>query len=415
METGATLEEDSFEYTGPLALAMPSTGGSDPDSGGDNTGHDSGNSSGGSDSGSSGGSDGSSFGGLSDADEDRGGMTPGGDPDTDAKESGRDSPDHGGMEGGSEGNALNTAKNVLDAVSKVAGIASLVGVPAASAIGIAAKAISTGISVSQAFASAFPDIDFSSVSGQMDAAAGSGGINGSEGNSNTNSSMPSANDAQYRSAAAAIANTMPTINDQFYSLFQGQNAPYNITDQMAGYTGVQDRAVSEWDAFEQKYNETGASIMDAYDTISSQYNDNIGNIPQVTLTLPKHMGGGTMPLAPGKWVNMYNSMADTQKDILDSKSRLMPTLADIQGSAITGRTQAGSNKYLTPMNTAFDIFSGDKNYANQQTSLDKQIEANEPTWYDRLAAMAPAVKPAIETGQELYDTISDALSGLLES
>ena len=56
MATGETIAEESFDYSGPVALAMPSTGGSDPDSGGDDTGHGSDGASGGGGFGGDGGS-----------------------------------------------------------------------------------------------------------------------------------------------------------------------------------------------------------------------------------------------------------------------------------------------------------------------------------------------------------------------
>lgn len=54
IDTGEVIEEESFEHNGPIAMAMPSTGGSDPGSGGDDTGHGSGGGSGGSPGGGSG-------------------------------------------------------------------------------------------------------------------------------------------------------------------------------------------------------------------------------------------------------------------------------------------------------------------------------------------------------------------------
>jgi len=154
------------------------------------------------------------------------------------------------------------------------------------------------------------------------------------------------------------------------------------TDSTAGAdtAGTTGGLAGDWRAFEENFGGMG-------DQIYSDYQDRMSNLPQLDLKLPGRMGGGMVPMAPGKWAQMYGDQAKTESGIMDR-------MADINATGIGGRQ---------------DIWKTSEQIKNQQNMQERAIDASEPSAW---ASWAPVVGSAVDT---IFDTdwgdVADTISG----
>ena len=272
----------------------------------------------------------------------------------------------------------------------------------------------------------------------------------------------------------------PSLVDQFGALFQGVDAPFNIQDMLTKnqqnieeadkkYSDMSATIMDKWNQFEQNFDKYYGAMSSQYDSLNpdydantrdyssiygrqqgleNQYNDlytgyqdKARSIPQLNLTLPGGMGGGSFSLAPSKWNDVYSTQAKTSSDILsgkgqslvdqrgtidsrlqntnakrtafDSKADLLYPWATQQSNAISNQATTAQNDYNTrmkslealmePFRLGYDIYDRDKQLAARQALQDSAISATEPNDFDRWAPIAAAAMPSIiNIGKDLF-------------
>ena len=279
------------------------------------------------------------------------------------------------------------------------------------------------------------------------------------------------------------ANANPYLVDQFGALFQGVDAPFNIQDMLTKnqqnitdadkkYSDASASIMDKWNQFEQDFDKYYGSMSNQYDTLNADYDantrdyssiygrqqglenqyndlytgyqDKARSIPQLNLTLPGGMGGGSFSLAPSKWNDVYSTQAKTSSDILsgkgqsladqrgtidsrlqntnakrmafDSKADLLQPWATQQNNAIANQATTAQNDYNTrmkslealmgPFRLGYDIYDRDKQIAAGQALQDSRIDALEPNSFDKWAPIVASAMPSvINIGKDLIGSI----------
>jgi len=145
----------------------------------------------------------------------------------------------------------------------------------------------------------------------------------------------------------------------------------------AGATGG---LADDWRAFEDKFMGLGDQIM-------SDYQNRMSGLPQLDLKLPGRMGGGNVPLAPGKWAAMAGDQARVEGGIMDR-------MAEAGAMGIGGRQ---------------DIWRTKEQIENQINMQNRAIDANEPSAWE---SWAPVVASGVDT---IFNTdwgeVADTIGG----
>ena len=210
------------------------------------------------------------------------------------------------------------------------------------------------------------------------------------------------------------------IQDQVRNLFVGDNPQYNIPDLVettqnriddaaAGHLQGSGALWNDWLEYEQHYGAEGDRIMGefetytgqiapAYDELSGTHRTMLGNIPPLNLTLPGTMGGATVPLAPGKWVDTIGNAVNTQKGLLDSKFGNIRNFltgqvgtnvanAGIQQTGMANRSNVLNDAFTTQLNTALNnipmnlmnkLLTGELNITQTRQAADAAGDARQP-------------------------------------
>lgn len=269
------------------------------------------------------------------------------------------------------------------------------------------------------------------------------------------------------------------LTNQFYGMFTGDNpmyAPGTLLDNflkgnqqaLDTYTQGTEAIDAEWEAFKNEnkdvfnrilsftadqagdiggdYKNILATMADAYRAhdqqagdIANRYRTNISNLPQLDMKLPTMFGGGSVPMAPGKWSDMYSTQAATENSLLDTatKNRLgffqqgtnnvgargqsmndfinsglrtQGMNADAAGTALANRQNNLQNMFNAnqtniqaqtyPLEMAWKLLMADKGV---QGDLAK-IEAQKPDKPSFLESLAPALGYAMGGGSSKSDS-----------
>ena len=287
---------------------------------------------------------------------------------------------------------------------------------------------------------------------------------------------------------AAAAN--PALSDQFKGLFEGVDAPFNMRDMATKnqqniadadkkYSDASASIMDKWNQFEQNFDKYYGAMSSQYDSLNADYdanragyNDVLGqqktnagqydtllqgyqdkarSIPQLNLTLPGGMGGGSFSLAPTKWNDVYSQQATTSGNILgqqlnsinsqndtlsnqlaninskksafDSKADMLQPWATQHSNAIANQGTTTQNDYNTrmkslaalmePFNLGYDIYDRDKQIAAGQALQDSRLDRLEPNAFDKWAPIAAAAMPSvINIGKDLLGGILGTGSGV---
>jgi len=146
------------------------------------------------------------------------------------------------------------------------------------------------------------------------------------------------------------------INEMLQSIFDA--APERYDPIIAQMQGIADEAPAR------------------YQDVRSIYDQDLGSVPSLDLRLPNSMGGGLVPLAPGKWSDMYSQQAGIRAGLLDSEyAQLM--------AALTGQGNMLNNMFATQLGAAgesADLWGTGQNinlgYAGLQNQLALQQMRN---------------------------------------
>jgi hypothetical protein len=136
-----------------------------------------------------------------------------------------------------------------------------------------------------------------------------------------------------------------------------------------------------------QYNSVKQGIGQAFNKVRKQYDKDLGGVPTLGMKLPASMGGGEVPMAPGKWSDMYSQQANTRGGLLNSKyGNVLNALAG-KGNAIGGElgselAAAGQLGDLWRGGTQYDLGLQDigLGYAN----LANQMGMAQGDWANRL-------------------------------
>lgn len=342
---------------------MPSTGGSNKDTGGDDTGHEAGRSSSSSSSSRSG-----SDRALDGADLSRASAGLKGEPNN---LTGTEAPgDRGGDAGYSSATAekerkavtaeakkdfINSSKGLkaLQTAASVVGKLGLSGSAAESLVSAMVDSYATNeVAKQNAIASGFSkekvDAAFKSMpSSQTSISNGADFVENDE--------MGKTAYDLFNTEMEAATRTEQSLSDQIKGLYEGENAPYDIQKLMQDFTsGVGtaadkyqaantamadrwNRFVSDWDnnyqSMSKQYDDLNADYdanrlgyndviaqqkknATGYDELKQGYFDKVNSIPQLNIKMPGSMGGGSFSAAPKNWNNIYSQQAATTGNIL---------------------------------------------------------------------------------------------------
>lgn len=453
IDTWEILDEDSFDYSGPIALAWDGSGDPDSDRGGAPGGGPGGGSSGGRGGGGGGGGEGGRSRGT-------GGKRAGADS---AGVVGDETSDDGGWSGAGNGLGGNDSsfgdlmglhsKYLSNPLRASWNQMKLLGGP----IGMA-KSVYNNISdynrardkTIASMRARNPGLTDAQIDAMEKGYLGSLGLGGlpDGGVAGTNAEGPAgtlgATDnefAKLMDEAAAAAN--PALGDQFKGLFEGVDAPYDIRDLMQDFTGGVKKASDDysqqnrdlagmWDRFSQDFDNHYGRMSGQYDDLNADYDANTrdysaiygqqqglgtkydellkgyyqkaSSIPQLNLKLPGGMGGGGFSLAPKNWNNIYTQQATTAKDILSGKGQ---ALTDQRGTIDSRLANTNSKK------SAYDSKAEMLQPWAQarSTGLINRGVTDQNQLNSKIAALKEQFTP-FQTGYDIYDRDKQIAAGM---
>ena len=112
-----------------------------------------------------------------------------------------------------------------------------------------------------------------------------------------------------------------------------------------------------------QYQSVKSGIGQAFNKVRKQYDKDLAGMPSLDLRLPGSMGGGDLPMAPGKWSDMYSSQASTRGNLLNSKYGNVL-------NALTGKGNTLGNEYSTLLGATGQL--GDLLHGQNQYDLGLQ-------------------------------------------
>lgn len=456
IDTWEVLEEDSFEYSGPLAMAWDGSGDPDSDSGGAPGGGPGG--------GSSGGSGGGERGGESSGSRGTGGKRAGADSagvvgDETSDDSGWGYPGNGlGGTDSSFGDLMGlNSKYLTHPVRTMMNQAKLLGGPLAMA-----KSVYNSLAdynrardkTVAAMRARNPGLTDAQIDAMEKGYLGSLGLGGlpDGGVAGTNAADPVAGApgttdlasnefAKMMNEEAAAAN--PALGDQFKGLFEGVGAPYDIRDLAQDFTGGVKKASDDysqqnrdlagmWDKFSQDFDDHYGRMSSQYDDLNADYDANTrdysaiygqqqglgtkydellkgyyqkaSSIPQLNLKLPGGMGGGGFSLAPKAWNNVYAQQAQTAGNILSGKG----TALNDQRGTIDSRL-ANTNSKKAAYDSKADMLQP---WAQaRSTGLINRGVTDQNQLNSKIAALKEQFTP-FQTGYDIYDRDKQIAAGM---